>query len=122
MLESLDEVELGCSLWSRRDPEADYSPCGGTVCGIDNVADELTGETRRRFAVLKRDGSRLVKVWLDADEVDPESMAGPNAASVRDLWRTLCREAGGRRGSPLPDEGDFIRTAVRLYDSQTVRP
>lgn len=121
LLETVDHVEVGCSLWRRRDPESDASPVGGTVVAIDTVLDEATGEIRRRFAVLRRDGRRLRKLWLDADEIDVESLQGPNPAAVRDLWRTLCKEVAISKGTPLPEEGDYLRMAVQLYEAVSIR-
>jgi hypothetical protein len=122
MLETVDHVEVGCSLWRRRAPESDAPPVGGTVVAIDTVAREETGESMRRFAVLRRDAAnQLRRLWLDADEIDVESLQGPNPLTVRDLWRTLCGEVYRRKGTPTPDEGDYIRMAERLYEALSVR-
>lgn len=124
LLETVDHVEVGCSCWQRAPEWADHTfvPKGGTVVAIENVLDEPTGELKRRFCVLQRDNrNRLVRVWLDAAEVDVDSLKGPNPAAVRDLWRTLCTEVGRRRGTPLPEEGDYLRMAVRLYEALSIR-
>lgn len=121
MLETVDHVEVGCSLWKRRDPESDVAPVGGTVVAIDNVLDESTGEVRRRFAVLRNVNGRIRKIWIAADEVDVESLQLPNVASVRSLWRVLCRDVAMRQGTPAGDEGDLLHMAVQLYESVSVR-
>lgn len=121
MLEAVDDLEIGCSAWVRRDPEANYEPRGGTIVAIENVLDEPTGEIKRRFAVLKRDGRRLRKEWIAAEEIDVESLLPPNPVTVRDRWRLLSRLVSEAKGSPLPEEGDYLRMAVQLYEAVQVR-
>lgn len=121
LLETVDHVDVGCSLWKRRDPEFEQTPIGGTVVAIDTVARDETGEAMRRFAVLRNVNGRIRKVWIGADDVDVDSLQPPNIANVRSLWRVLCRDVALRKGTSAGDEGDLLRMAVQLYEAVSIR-
>ena len=109
--ELLDIIELtaGCSIWRRRPELSDADPVGGIVI--------RAAEDGQSFRVVDWRQGRPVFRSVALDEIDPASVALPNAAYVRTTARRLMAAAGAKKGITAGEELELVGDAYDLLRS-----
>jgi hypothetical protein len=113
--EVLTLVEPGFALYSAKRRDHNDFPIGGTVWKVEPWRDRETGETGRRFHIVRSKNGRPVLEVLEDSEVDLDVSTSGTPSAVRDLIRKgLARELAQQSGGWLRDDRQLVHAMFEL--------
>lgn len=113
-------VEVGCVIWEKQDPAADYEARGGLVVEVtDDSEFTEDGEVIhhrafRCFDFYRSPGMRSSWCTLTEEQVDLDACEPAQLARTRNAMRRMCRIAGGNKGTAYKEELELVTIAARL--------
>lgn len=110
----LADIAVGYGVWARIPDGSELYPPGGIVVGIYEQPND-DGELVRMYRTAEMYRGRPRFHRIAAGDVEPSSIALPNAASVRSLARALAAHVGKQKGTATAEELDLLADALDLF-------
>ena len=107
LITALNEVTLGCSVWSAERRHSDDLPVGGVVVAMESVPDE-TGEIRRFYKTVDPYRRKGAVHLLNELEVDLSSIEGPEHQRLNKLVRRMAQDVAEGRGTLMPEHAQLV--------------
>ena len=108
LITALNEVTLGCSVWSAERRHSDDLPVGGVVVAMEGVVDQETGEVSKLFHTLDPYRRANAVHRLSEAEVDLGNLEGPDYSRLNKLVRRMAQDVAEGRGTLLPEHARFV--------------
>lgn len=108
ILTALNEVTLGCSVWSAERRHDDDLPVGGVVVAMESVPDAETGEVCKFFKTMDPYRRKGAVHSVRESEIDLGSIEGLDYSRVNRLIRRMAEDVAKGKGTLLPEHGQLV--------------